>query len=369
MSKVTNYQLFTLVVLYEIGSTIIFGFVGSAGRAAWISVLISAFIGILINIIYFKLMNLNKGLALVEWFPAQFGKWIGVPIAWMYIIEFIYDGGRGIGDLEILIPNTILPKTPIIVVELIFISVLTYALFSGIEVIGRLGEVFFPIIMAMYFIEVVLIFGSNIINVNNIRPYLGEGWKSIWEAVWPLGITQSFGQTIELTMIWPLVEKPEKIMKTTMFATIAAGIFIASLDALAILVLGENTFTKSTLPLYRIIRIINIGDFTESLDAIGVIYLLTNAFLKLCIHLFCAVRGIQLLVNTESKLVTIPLVAISVLYIGANMASSSSEHIEVGLKVIPYNLWFPLFYVLPIVLFIVTIIRKKIKLMIKNRLS
>lgn len=361
MNKITNYQLFTLVVLYEIGTTIIFGFAASAGRAAWISVLISASIGILINIVYFKLMNMNKGLALVEWFPAQFGKWIGVPIAWMYVIEFIYDGGRGIGDLEILIPGTILPKTPIIVVELIFISVLTYALFSGIEVIGRLGEVFFPIIMVMYFIEILLIFGSDIIDVNNIRPYLGEGWKSIWESVWPLGITQSFGQTIEFAMIWPLVKKTEKIMKTTLFATMVSGVFIASLDVLAILVLGENMFTKSTLPLFRMIRIINIGDFAENLDTIGVIYLLTTAFLKICIHLFCAVRGIQLLVNTESKLVAIPLVAISVLYLGANMASSSSEHIEVGLKVIPYNLWFPLFYIFPLVLFVVTMVRNKVK--------
>lgn len=361
MERISNHQLFSLIVLFQIGTTIIFGFASTSGRAAWISVLISTAIGLLINLLYLTLMRMNPGLTLVEWYPAQFGKWIGVPISWMYALEFIYDGGRGIGDLKILLPSTILPKTPPLIDMLLLLIVIVYALLSGIETIGRLGEILLTIIFFLYFIEVVSIFSSGIINVQYIKPFLGKGWGSIWSSVWPLGITQTFGQSIEFAMIWPLVKDQKKIIKTTLIATTISGIFIASFDLLAVLVLGENTYTSSVFPLYRVVRLINVGDFIENLDAINVLYFSTTFFSKGCIHLYSAIRAIQQLTYTKtSRVFVIPVVLIA-LYIGMTMASSASEHLEAGLKIVPYNVYGPLFIVLPSILLIVTLIRNAFK--------
>lgn len=360
MERISNHQLFTLLLLYEIGSTVIFGFSSNAGRAAWIAVLISTFIGVLINVVYLLLMKMNPGLTLVEWYPAQLGVRIGVPISWVYALEFIYDGSRGLCDLKVLIPNTILPKTPAFVIELIFISVIAYALYSGLEAIARLSELFLPVIIILAFLEVVFLFFSDVINIQYMKPFLGKGWGSIWKSVFPLGITQTFGQSIEFTMIWPLVKDSKKIVKNTLGAIISAGIFIAILDILAILVFGENTFSNSTFPMYRLIKVINVGKFIENLDAINILYFLITAFLKLYIHLYCAVKAIQQLTYAKNKnIFIIPICAI-VFYMSMNMRIRTAEHIEVGTKVVPYNLWLPLFYVLPIILLTVTLIRKKI---------
>lgn len=357
MERISNNQLFSLVVLFQIGTTIIFGFASAAGRAAWISALISTAIGVLINLLYLTLMHFNPGLTLVEWYPAQFGKWIGVPIAWMYVLEFIYDGGRAVGDLKILFPSTILPKTPPLIDMLLLLIVIAYALLSGIETIGRLGEMLLISIIFLYFIEVILIFSSNIVNVQYIKPLLGKGLESIWSSVWPLGITQSFGQSIEFAMIWPLVKDQKKIIKTTIFATIVSGIFIASFDLLSILILGENLFTRSIFPSFRVIRLISVGDFIENLDAINIVYFSTIFYSKGCIHLYAAIRAIQQLTYTKnSRFFVIPVILI-VLYIGMTMASSASEHLEAGLKIVPYNVSVLLFIVLPGILLIVTLIR------------
>lgn len=365
MERISNYQLFMLVCLYEIGSTIIFGFASAAGRAAWISVLISACVGILINILYYALMKMNPGLTLVEWYPKQFGQWIGLTIAWIYTLEFIYDGGRGLSDLQFLLPSTILPKTPAFIIEITFMMLIAYALFSGIEAIARLGEIFLPLLFIVYFIQFILMFSSEIIHVQYIKPIIDKGWRNIFETVFPLGITQSFGQTIEFTMIWPLLKKSDKILKTTIFATIISGIFIAALDLISVLALGANTFSNCIFPVYRLIRLISVGDFIENIDAINVIFFLTTAFFKLYIHLFCAVRAIQLLTHARSsRLIVLPVAAI-VLYLGMNMASNTAEHIETGVKIVPYSLWLPLFYILPCILFIVTLLRNKLK----NRLQ
>lgn len=361
MEKISNYQLFALTILFQIGTTVIFGFASTSGRAAWISVLISTAIGLLMTLLYLTLMRMNPGLTLVEWYPAQFGKWLGIPISWLYPLGFIYDGARGIGDFKILFPSTILPKTPPLLLMSLFLSIIAYALFSGLETIARLGELFLIVILSLYFIEVILIFSSDIINMQYIRPFLGKGWKNIWNSVWPLGITQTFGQSIEFAMIWPLVNNQKKIIKTTLLATSISGIFIASFDMLAVLVLGENTFTSSIFPLYRVIRIISVGDFIENLDAINVLYFSTTFFFKGCIHLYSAIRAIQQLTHTKTSRVFIIPVVLIVLVIGMNIASSASEHLETGLKIVPYNVYGPLFLLLPSILLIVTLIRNIFK--------
>lgn len=358
MQRISNFQLFSLMVLYEIGSTIIFGFASEAGRSAWISVLISTFIGLLINLLYLYLAKTNPGLTLIEWFPKHLGKWIGFPIAWIYVLEFMYDGGRGLQDLKILVPNTILLKTPSLVVQLIFMLVIVYALYSGLEVIGRLGELFLPIIILLSTLEIILIFFSDIVHFQYLKPFLGKGFNNIWNSVFPLGITQTFGQTIEFAMIWPEVRNQNKLVKSTLLATLLSGLFIALLDLLAILTLGEATFSKSNFPLYRLIRTISIGKFVENLDSINVLLFLSTAFFKLFIHAFCAVKGVQQLLNTKNKNRTIIPVALIVLFLGTNMAASGPEHLEVGLKIVPYNLWLPLFYILPILLFAFILIKK-----------
>jgi spore germination protein KB len=324
MERISNHQLFMLVCLFEIGSTIIFGFASAAGRAAWISVLISTSIGVFINIIYYSLMKMNPGLTLIEWYPAQLGRWIGIPIAWIYALEFIYDGGRGLADLKILIPSTILPKTPILIIELTFILLTVYALFSGIESIARLGEIFLPLLLLVYFAQFILMFSSEIIHPQYIKPILDKGWKNIFAAVFPLGITQSFGQTIEFAMIWPLIKESDKILKTTVFATILSGIFIAALDILSVLALGATSFSHSLFPVYRLVRLISVGDFLENIEAINVIFFLTTAFFKLFIHLYCAIRAIQLLTYSKSSRIFVLPVAAIVLFLGMNMASNTA---------------------------------------------
>lgn len=361
MERVSAYELFTMTMLFQIGTTVIFGFSATAGRDAWIATLISTAIGIIIISVYLLLMKLQPGLTLVEWFPAQFGKWIGIPLAWLYPLLFIYDAGRATGDIKDLLPTTILPWTPPIVIIVTLLAVIAYAVYSGIENIGRISGIWLPIIVFLYLIVVVLIAASGILDFKNIQPIINKGWGNIMGAVWPLGITQTFGETIEFAMIWPLVKEKKKIVKVTLIATLASGLLICSVDLIAILVLGEKYFSHSIYPIYTLIQQIDVADFIENLDAIGVIFFLTTAFFKIGLHIFSAVYGMQKLFKTKSNRIFIIPVIIFVGYLGMTMAKSVLEHLDTGLEILPFNLWVPLFYVLPVLLLIVTIIRICIK--------
>lgn len=76
--------------------------------------------------------------------------------------------------------------------------------------------------------------------------------------------------------------------------------------------------------------------------------------------MICAIYGMQKLTGVKnSRIFILPVVSI-VLYLGLKMASSVLDHIEAGLKILPYNLWIPLFFVLPAVLFAVAWGRMKL---------
>jgi spore germination protein KB len=358
MERISTVQLFMLTLLFQIGTSVIFGFASAAGRDAWLSTLLSTGIGTCLILMYLILMRLQPGLTLVEWFPAQFGFWLGTPIAWFYCLHFIYNAGRTMGDIKDLIPTTILPGTPNWIILGIFMIAITYALFSGIEVLARLAEIILPVILVLFLIEIILIYASDITDIKRLQPVLGEGWGRIWKAVWPSGIQQSFGETLEFAMIWTLCSPSKRIIKTTLFASIVYGILLSSFDALAILVFGEGTFSTSRYPLYRLVKVISVADFLENLDALGILYFMGTAFFKVTIQMYGAIRGIQQLLSLgDSRLLVFPIGAV-VFFLGLTMSKSTSEH------------WFSTTYLgqpglimylfLPGLLLILVLIRKKI---------
>lgn len=239
MNKITSYQLFTITFIFQLGTTIIFGFGGTAGRDAWIGELISSALGVVIILVYTTLMGMNPGLSLVQWFPAQFGRWIGTPIAFVYPLVFLYFVGRIIADIRDMVSTTLLNNTPLILITGLFALIIAFCLYGGAQIIARLGELFLPIVIIIFSIEIILLFGSGVMHIKNIQPVLENGWGPIWNVVYPGGVTQSFGEAIVLAMFWPEVKTPSKVMKITVISTVLSGIMIACLDLFAISVLGE----------------------------------------------------------------------------------------------------------------------------------
>ncbi|MBD1383504.1 GerAB/ArcD/ProY family transporter [Metabacillus arenae] len=360
MEKISNYQLFGLTFLYQIGTTIIFGFGAGAGRDAWIAVLLSSLLGTCITIIYVLLMKMNPGLTLVQWFPAQFGKWLGTPISWLYPLIFLFDAGRVAGDLKELIPSTLLPTTPPLVFIGLFLLVMVFALYLGIENLARAGEILVPIVLILLSIEVLLLFSSDIIHLKYLLPILENGWVPIWENVYSQGISQTYGESIIFAMIWTQVKNPERIMKITIYSSILSGILLALSVTLAIATFGEDLYKRSIYPLFSLLGVVNVADFLNNLDPFGVIYLTSVAFFKMYIKIFAGIKAIQQLTHLHNHRVLIVPAVILVMYLGMSVSDNIAEHIYgMALEVVTPYVWVPLFFIFPSILLVVTWIRKK----------
>ncbi|MED4227091.1 endospore germination permease [Neobacillus cucumis] len=360
MSKISSYQLFVITFIFQLGTTVIFGFGGSAGRDAWISQLVSLCLGILVILVYTTLMRMNPGLTLVQWFPAQFGRWIGVPIAFLYPLLFLYHLGRILADVRDMVSTTILFNTPFFIIEGIFIILIAYCAFGGIEVIARLGEAVFPLILIMFSIQVILLFFTNVMHIDNFRPILENGWAPIWKVAFPGGMTQPFGESIVLAMFWTDTKHPEKIMKITIIASVFSGIMITIWDILAISVFG-SLFSHFLYPLYTLLGTISIGNFIENLQIFGGLYFFSTAFLKSTVTLLSSLKGFQQLIGMKDFRILIIPASVIAFFMGISMSKNISEHIYFHFMkiVLPY-LWIPLLLILPTILLIVTWIRQKV---------
>jgi spore germination protein (amino acid permease) len=360
MNKITVYQLFAITFIFQIGTTIIFGFGGQAGKDAWIGVLLSCLIGIVVILIYIALMRMNPGLTLVQWFPAQFGRWIGTPLAFLYPLLFIYLVGRSIADIRDMVSTTLLFNTPLIIISGVFVFIIAYCVYGGLERVSRLGELFLPIVLLLFTIEVILLFGSNVMHYYNLLPVLEKGWAPIWKTVYPSGITQSFGETIILAMFWTETKEPNKIMKITLLASLLSGIMVTLFDVMAISVFGDM-FSGFLYPLYTLLSLISIGNFIENLQMFGVLYLLMTALLKSVVEMFAAVRGIQQLTNMKGyRILVIPACSIA-LILGMTMSKNIAEHIyRYHFEILVPYVWVPMYLVLPTFLLLVTWLRRKL---------
>jgi spore germination protein KB len=360
MYKISSYQLFAMIFIFQLGTNIIFGFGAAAGRDAWISQLVSAFLGIFVILLYTSLMRMNPGLTLVQWFPAQFGRWIGIPIAFLYPLLFLYQSSRVLGDIRDMISTTLLFKTPLIIITGVFALLILYILYGDIEIISRFAELTLPIILALFGIEVIFLFSSGVMHLKNLQPILENGWGPIWKVVYPGGINLSSGITIIFAMFWTETSHPEKIRRITILAILLSAIMLTCFDMLAISVYG-SLFSHFLYPLYTLLSLIRVGEFIENLQIIGVIYFFTTAFLHASILVFAAVKGIQQLLRMEDyRKLVVPAVIIE-LFLGMTMSKNIAEHIYYQhIKILVPYIWVPMYLVLPTILFIVTWFRKKV---------
>lgn len=361
-TKISAYQLFSITFLFQFGTTIIFAFEATVGRDAWMVTLLSFIIGIMLVAMYLGIMQLNPGLTLVEWFPRQFGKWIGIPIALLYPCVFLLDAARIIGDLRDLVPTTILPNTPPLVLIIVFGALALYGLTLGIENISRLGQILLPILVGLFFLELIFLLFSDIVNWELLKPFLWKGWVPVIKTTILQGITQTYGESIALAMIWVMVDKKSKVWKATLISTAFVFFLILLLDIFSITVFGDVLFQRLVYPFYSLSGMVNIQGFITNLNPFAVVTMISTAYFKLVIKMYAALTGIQILLRLKKGRRLILPAVLLIIILGMTLDNNVTEHISIiSFQVVTPYVWIPIYIGLPLLLFVVSLIRHKLK--------
>jgi len=358
--NITSFQLFVLIILFQLGSAIVIAPGIEAKQDAWIAILLGLSVGVLLFLIYNYLFRQFPDLTLIEYLPKILGKYLGWFVGFLYSLYFLYIGIRVLRDFGDLLVTAILTETPLFIINLLMVLAIIYVVYLGIEVLARTGEFYFFILMIIGFVVNVLFLVSGEIEINHLLPVLGDGWGPVLRATFPTLVTFPFGEVIVFTMLLPLLKNKKTALKVGLIGLIFSGVLIAFATMMNIVILGVNIVERATFPLLSAIGKIQIGDFLERLDALAVISLIVGMFFKIAIFLYAGVFGASILFKVnEYQKVLLPL-SIIVLITSIGMAETVSDHLEIGLEVVPFYLHLPFQVYIPVLLVIITFIRKKL---------
>jgi spore germination protein KB len=359
-NQIQPIQLFSLMVLFEVGSAIVVGLGLEANQDAWLAILIGLIGGLGLFSLYVYLYLQFPDFPLTIYLEKIAGKLIGRVTAFVYIFFFLYIAARILRTFCDLLVTTVLEGTPIYVVTIMMMLPVCFGCYLGFEVIARTAETLFPWVMLFSFLLLLLAFINGLPKIEYIQPMLESGWSPIFHSVYPTILSFPYGETLVFAMFLPYLNQQKKGIIGGFLALIVSCLILTTATIIMITVLGAHLAKNSTFPLLDVIEKIRFGSFLQRLDPIAVILLIIGGFFKVIVFFCGAVEGFSSVIHRpEWTKYTIPVMAAAVVFMSIFMAENYIEHNK-AVKPIANLLQVPLFMVIPFLLVVIVIIKRKI---------
>jgi spore germination protein KB len=360
-AKISSYQLFVLILLFELGSALLFPLATEAKQDAWIAVLLGMLGSFVLFLVYHGLYCFYPDMLPTEYTQKIIGKVLGRILSYLYILYFTYLAARVLRDFGELLVTFAYPDTPLFIINALLTLAVVYTIRKGIEVLARTGELLFVLMYLLAITGFILVVVSGLIDINNLKPVLEDGILPVLKAAITQTLYVPFGEVIVFTMIMPYLNKSKKARMTGLFALGLSGINLAIVMAFNISVLGVDLTTLAAFPLLSTIQTIQVADFLERLDVYFMLALIIGGFFKISIYCYAAVTGTANLFNIKEPSRMVYPIGLVILILSITMASNFSGHLQEGLQIVTLYLHLPFQVIIPIILLGIAFIKNRIR--------
>lgn len=305
--KLSNYQLFSLVVLHTLGSSTLFAMGIRAKQDAWLVVLLGLVAGFGILWIHTELQSNFPDKNLVEINSSLIGRLLGGLITLFFAAYFLWVSNLNFSEFAELISMTALQDTPVLAIQIMFALLIVYMAMKKIEVLARTGEIIMPFVMGTLIILFFLTIVSGLVSLKALQPVLGSGIKPILKEVYPTYSTFPYGENVVFLMFYCYVGKNKLIRKSVFGAILMTGLILTVSTINIIVVLGPDYAAKASIPLLEVIKMINVGNIISNLDAIGMILMFLGGLFKAILYFYGATLALSALFRIRREIVIILL--------------------------------------------------------------
>lgn len=359
--SISNKQGIFLIIFFILDAAIMLPIGIEAKKDLWLATLLSLFISIPFIYIYSKILSFYPGLNLFEILELSLGKYIGKIIGLMYILFVFHLASIILRDFgEYFITLTLL-ETPIISMMIPPLLLSIWFLKSGIEVFVRVNYILGVLFLIL--IIVMSIFLINKINIDNIKPIFSNGFNPIFKGAYSI-FTFPLGETVLFTAILSSLNNKKSYFKVYFLGTLIGGLFLFIIKFIEISVLGYNHYSLKFFPGNTTLTRINIKMILLELEMIGSIIFTFSTIIKLTVCTFAYNIGIQKLFNfNDYRFIVIPT-SLLLLNLSYFIYDGVLELVEWSSKIWPYYS-IPFLIVIPIIVFIILIIKKNDSKLIK----
>ncbi|MEG7336481.1 spore germination protein [Bacillus sp. 0102A] len=358
-AQISIRQLFVMIIIFELGSSLLITPGTIAGRDAWIAVLLGCAAGLFLFYLYQGIYQCYPDFSPKEYMDEMLGTTLSWIFSFLYILYFAYIAARVLRDFGEMLLTFAYHDTPIIIVNALLIVVSIYAVRKGIEVLARSAELLFGAMYLLGALGLVLLIVSGSVEPQNLKPVLADGVYPIVHSVFTQTMYVPFGEVVLFVMIFPYLSDRKGVKKTGMLAMIISGLVVTLTVAINISVLDGDLTLRSQFPLLSTIQTIKVEEFLDRLDVFFMLALIIGGFFKVSLYLYAVVVGASTLFKEKNPSQLAYPMGFGILVLSITIATNFSEHLNEGLNVVPLYIHLPFQFLFPLFLFIIAVWKKK----------
>lgn len=294
---ISSWQAVLLVLFACISTTILYvpgQAVTIVHQDVWIAVLLAMVTAAVF--LYYPLADLGMhfpGKTIVEYSELILGRYVGKVYGFLityYFFQVHCWTLREFGELS----RVILPQTPIAVFMIFFSCITIFAVYYGVETIGRCAEFVFP--LGVLALILILIAGLMSIDFSRIQPLMESGFLPLIKAsISPLDwLTVGF----VFGVISSFIKDERKLKKIGFMAIGIAGFLLASFSLINIVILGVPVLEVTNFPLLAVAQVSRFPGF-ERIELLVIGLWITWIFIRGAVFSFAAVLSIAQLFRFE----------------------------------------------------------------------
>ena len=354
--KITSRQAVCMLILYELGSSLVTGGSMKAEQDSWIAILIGLAMSLPLLLLYAKLQTLCPNGDLYDMACTAFGKIVGSAVTLVFSIYAFHLGALVIRNFTEYIQVLSLPETPQPVCAVCIAALAFFTVRSGLEASARSAEFVMPIAYAV--IGILLAFVAKDMNLLNLQPVLNHDVRLLVSDGFA-SLTFPFAESVLFLSVFCAVQEPSlPYWRSYLLGVGFAGCVLALLIAGNIAVLGVPITRALFFPSYETIGIVNIGDFISRIEVLVSGNFIIFGLVKVSICLYVGCRGFARVLGWKS-FKAFAAAAAAAMVVTSQLVYSSTMQMFAFLDV--YKEYAPAFeIVLPLALLVGLLVRRAV---------
>lgn len=321
----------------------------------WFSPIIASVVGFMTVYIAVQLQKAYPEQTVTEYSTKIIGRIPGKVFGLLLLFFYTESTGDITRMYSMFISNSFLPQTPEIVIIATMVLVCAFCVYGGLEVIGRVGQIIFPLFVLP--IVMLAIFLTPDFKPYNILPMFEKGvLPSLKGAITPAGW---FAEFFMMTFLLPYLADQKKGMKNGMLSVIGVMITLVVVNLIVLFILGTMTANK-VYPLMNVARYANIAGFFENLETFVMGVWIAGVFLKTTVFFYVATLSTAQWLNLSDYRPIIWPLAILIVVFAFWGVPSSMEMTHYNVTGFPFYSIFVQFIV-PLFLLIIATLKNKLR--------
>ncbi len=329
---------------------------GLAGPDAWLSILFGTAIGLLFIWIITKLGELNPDKTFFEIIQLYFGKFVGGFVAIFFILSALVLVDQLTWYMSDFIHTEFQSTLPVLVLNVLFIAVLLFALWCGVETMYRTTELLFAFLFSFIVISIIMLIPN--MKPDNLLPIMEKGITPVLKGSVPFLSSCAF-PLVFLNMVYPVCFENVKQAKKALIKGYLLGAFTNLITVTGcILVMGSGLIANFRFPMFITNEEINILVIFSRIEAVTFSIYVCVSFISAFCYGYAGVFSLAQLFKIKNyKILILPVGLLLALY-SKNIYKNVAYQIQWDMTVWT-PLSFTLGFILPLFLLIMSVIRKK----------